>query len=73
MVGLEYERFATTLFGPNWGHLRFFYICNILYDIFVHIFRCDEPHKVTCGDRDPDDRPCKVKKNILYVNVWKKN
>ena len=70
MVGLKHERFATTLFGSNWDHLRFFYICNI-YDIFVHIFRCDEPHKVTCGDRDPDDRPCKVKK--YFVNVWKKN
>jgi len=30
---------------------------DYLYDI-PHGW-CDEPHKVTCGDRDPDDRPCK--------------
>merc|ERR1712020_609266 len=30
---------------------------DYLYDI-AHGW-CDEPHKVTCGDRDPDDRPCK--------------
>merc|ERR1711994_318618 len=30
---------------------------DYLYDI-AHGW-CDEPHRVTCGDRDPDVRPCK--------------
>ena len=37
-------------------------ICLYSSNIFIYILRCDEPGRVTCGDRDPDGRPCKVHK-----------
>ena len=41
-------------------------ICLCLSNIFIYVIRCDEPGRVTCGDRDPDGRPCKVCKGVQY-------
>lgn len=37
MVGFQHERFPTIFFGPNWGHWRFVYICNICLFTFLGV------------------------------------